>query len=183
MTLCSPVINRGLLQSTLICAPGVGQDIPVRSVSMLFRWTTGRAVYPPAASLLADDRAFCCAAIHKQAAVLSEETLLEREVALNGTAQHVKGVKGARSAGGSKAGSVPGSALDSTYNLGVAAGLISETQAVSRAQSAAVPRSNSSFWNEKAARGRCKSPYAFCNPLACSTESCCDQLVLPCMSS
>ncbi len=95
--------------------------------------------------------------------MLSEETLLEREAALNGIAEHVKGVKGARSAGGSKASSVPASALDSTYNLGVAAGLISETHTVSRAQSAAVPRSNSSFWNEKAARGRCDPLHAVRN--------------------
>ena len=95
--------------------------------------------------------------------MLSEETLFEREVALNGTTQHVKGAKGARSAGGSKAGSMPGSALDSTYNLGVAAGLISETQAASRSHSAAVPRSNSSLWNDKNARGRCESRHTFCN--------------------
>ena len=84
--------------------------------------------------------------------MLSEETLLERDVALSGTAQHAKGAHVAGSAGGS----MRGSALDSTYNLGVAAGLIPETQTVSRSHSAAVPRTDSSHWNDKTARGRCE---------------------------
>ena len=88
--------------------------------------------------------------------MLSEETLLDREVALSGTAQHVKGAHGAGSARGSKCASMPGSALDSTYNLGVAAGLIPEAQAVSRSHSAAVPRTDSSCWNDRTARGRCE---------------------------
>lgn len=91
--------------------------------------------------------------------MLSEETLLEREAALHGKAQRMKGARGVGSPGSSKAETVPGSELDSTYNLGVAAGLISETQGVSRAHSAAVPRLSTSRWNDKTARGRCE-PFA-----------------------
>ena len=105
----------------------------------------------------------CDAALHKQAAVLSEETLQEREAALNGEAQRAKGPRSARSPGSSKAASAQGSALDSTYNLGVAAGLISETQAASRAHSAAAPRLNSSRWNDRTARGRCEISATPCN--------------------
>lgn len=98
----------------------------------------------------------CCAAIQKQAAVLSEESLAEREAARNGTAQRTSQKRpGKAGSGSSKESSMMASARESTYNLGVAAGLISETSSVSRAHSAALPRPRgSAHWNDKNARGR-----------------------------
>ena len=99
-----------------------------------------------------------CAAIQKQAAVLSEESLAERDAALNGTPLEAPPKPGRGN--GSKGGLMPGAARESTYNLGVAAGLISESRAAGRAQSAAQPGSMSPHWNDKSRRGRCVWPQA-----------------------
>ena len=99
------------------------------------------------------DALVCCVAIQKQAAVLSEESLAERDAALNGTPQEVPLKPGRGNS--SKGGLMPGAARESTYNLGVAAGLISESRAAGRAQSAAQPGSSSAHWNDKNRRGRC----------------------------
>ena len=99
------------------------------------------------------DAQVCCAAIQKQAAVLSEESLAERDTALNGTPLEAPPKPGRGH--GSKGGLMPGAARESTYNLGVAAGLISESRAARRAQSAAQPGSRSPHWNDKNRRGRC----------------------------
>ena len=100
-----------------------------------------------------------CAAIQKQAAVLSEESLAERDTALNGTPLEAP-LKPGRG-NGSKGGLMPGAARESTYNLGVAAGLISESRAAGRAQSAAQPDLRSPHWNDKNRRGRCMWLHAF----------------------
>ena len=99
------------------------------------------------------DAPVCCTAMQKQAAVLSEESLAERDAALNGVPQEAPPKPGRAKA--SKGGLMPGAARESTYNLGVAAGLISESRAAGRAKSAAQPGSRSPHWNDKNRRGRC----------------------------
>lgn len=109
----------------------------------------------------------CCAAIQKHTAVLSEEMLNEREIARNGTSRHAS--KGAgKSASGKGAFGIE-AARESTYNLGVAAGLISQTHVRNKARSAhsaAAPRLRDGSWNDMASRGRCvMSPsYQGCCP-------------------
>lgn len=102
--------------------------------------------------------------------MLSEETLIEREVARNGTARHAP--KGAGKSGSGKGASGLEPARESTYNLGVAAGLISGTDALNEAlsaHSAAAPRLREGSWNDKASRGRCAMTpsYQGCCPAEC----------------
>ena len=99
------------------------------------------------------DALACCTAMQKQAAVLSEESLAEREAALNGMPREALPKLGRSK--GSKGGLMPRAARESTYNLGVAAGLIVESRAAGRAQSAVQPGSRSPHWNDKNRRGRC----------------------------
>lgn len=91
--------------------------------------------------------------MQRQAAVLSEESLAEREAALNGMPQEAPPKPGKGK--GSKGGHMPRAARESTYSLGVAAGLIPESRAAGRAQSAAQPGSRSPHWNDRNRRGRC----------------------------
>ena len=82
--------------------------------------------------------------------------LNEREIARNGTSRHAPKDAG-KSAGGKGTFGLE-AARESTYNLGVAAGLISGTHVRNEARSAhsaAAPRLRDGSWNGMASRGRC----------------------------
>ena len=88
--------------------------------------------------------------------MLSEEMLNERELARNGTLRHA--LKGAGKSASGKGVFGLEAARESTYNLGVAAGLISEMHVRKEARSAhgaAAPRLRDGSWNDMASKGRC----------------------------